>query len=169
MLKLKIWAPECLQNFPSIWHIDLVFDLIWPSFELVFSFIGVIRRFQHYSSYITATFELVQDLMEMNVLINFHEDRLQNVACRVLTRANADDGQPTTHDTWTTDKMWSQLLTLHEIELKIRFSKNEKNKYWVKLITLRQRGNWAISPFTTIFSKVVCCRGIQKCMYVGKG
>ena len=38
---------------------DLVFDLMWPAFESD------------------------QDLMVMNVLINFHEDRLQNVACRV--------------------------------------------------------------------------------------
>ena len=29
--------------------------------------------------------------MEMNVLINFHEDPMQNVACRVLTRENDDD------------------------------------------------------------------------------
>ena len=36
-------------------------------------------------------FELVQDLIEMNVLIDFHEDRKQNVACRVLTSAIADD------------------------------------------------------------------------------
>ena len=50
---------------------DLVtfFNLIWPSFEFV------------------------QDLMEMNVLINFHEDRMQNVACRVLTRANVNDAR----------------------------------------------------------------------------
>ena len=28
--------------------------------------------------------------MEMNVLINFHEDPMQNVACRVLTRENVE-------------------------------------------------------------------------------
>ena len=48
---------------------DLVFDFKWPSFELV------------------------QDFMEMNVLINFHEDPMRNVACRVLTRENVDDAR----------------------------------------------------------------------------
>ena len=33
--------------------------------------------------------------MKMNVLINFHEDQMQNVACRVLTRANVDDARRT--------------------------------------------------------------------------
>ena len=33
--------------------------------------------------------------MEMNVLMNFHEDWMQNVACRVLTRANVDEGRRT--------------------------------------------------------------------------
>ena len=31
----------------------------------------------------------------MNVLINFHEDRMQNVACRVLTKAIVNDAQQT--------------------------------------------------------------------------
>ena len=33
--------------------------------------------------------------MEMNVLINCHEDWMQNVACSVLTSSNADDAQQT--------------------------------------------------------------------------
>ena len=43
---------------------------------------------------------LVQDLMEMNVLIKFHKDRMQNITCRVLTRQSL-----TLDDGWTTDKM----------------------------------------------------------------
>ena len=71
MLKLKMWPPECLQDFPPIRPSDLVFDLIWPSFKLV------------------------QDFMEMNVLINFYEDWMQNVACSVLTSSNVDDARRT--------------------------------------------------------------------------
>ena len=28
---------------------------------------------------------------------------------------------------------------------------------------------WAISSFATVFSKIVCCRGVRKRLYVGKG
>ena len=40
----------------------------------------------HFTIHKSITVELVQDLMYMIVLINFHEDWMQNVACRVLTR-----------------------------------------------------------------------------------
>ncbi|KAH3888442.1 hypothetical protein DPMN_012477 [Dreissena polymorpha] len=35
-------------------------------------------------------FELVQDIIKMNLLTKFHEDRTINVASRVLTRQNVD-------------------------------------------------------------------------------
>ena len=70
MLKLKMWPLE---------KISFQFDIV---------------------TNILTRFKLVQDLMEMNVLINFHEDRVENVACRVLTRqmVKPEDGQ-------TPDKM----------------------------------------------------------------
>ena len=67
--QVKNKASRVLQYFPSISPSDLVFDLKWKSFEFV------------------------QDMMEMNVLINCHEDPMQNVACRVLTSENVDDAR----------------------------------------------------------------------------
>ena len=46
-------------------------------------------------------------------------------------------------------------LVLHTVEQKI-------DKY-------RNCLSWAISPFSTIPSKVVCCRWIEMCLYVEKG
>ena len=45
----------------------------------------------------------------------------------------------------------------------ITWRKNSKHGRW------KNCSFWAISPFVTMFSKVVCYRSVRKCLYVGKG
>ena len=61
-IRLKMWSLERTQGFPKIWPGDLVFDPTWPIFELVW------------------------DIIETNILTNFHEYPTENVASRVYTR-----------------------------------------------------------------------------------
>ena len=76
LTKIQNATSRVLTRFSFIVPSDQVFYLIWPSFELIL------------------------DLMEMNDLINFHEDQMQNVACRVLTRQSltTDDARRTKCD-----------------------------------------------------------------------
>ena len=63
-------------------------------------------------------------------------------------------------------------LWKHIIGKKMKSLSKWKSNNWIKLKTLWQRTNcslWAISLFATMFSRVVCCRGFKKCLFVEKG
>ena len=66
MIAWKMWPLECQQGFLLIWLGDLVFDSKWPSFELDL------------------------EIIKTNILSNIHDDCLNNVTARVLTRFSAD-------------------------------------------------------------------------------
>ena len=57
-IRLKMWPLERTQGFPKIWPGDLVFDPTWPIFELV------------------------RDIIQTNILTNFHEYPTENVASK---------------------------------------------------------------------------------------
>ena len=61
-LDKKMWPLECSQGFSLIWPIDLVFDPTWSIFELDLAFI------------------------KTNILTNFYDDWMHNVACIVFIR-----------------------------------------------------------------------------------
>ena len=58
----KLWILECSQGFSMIWPTDLVFDPTW------------------------LIFKLDPDFIKANILTNFHDDWMHNVACIVFTR-----------------------------------------------------------------------------------
>ena len=62
IIGLKMWPLEPTQGFSNIWPSDLVFDQIWPIFELIWDFI------------------------KKNILIKFHDNQTKNVASRAHTR-----------------------------------------------------------------------------------
>ena len=57
----QIWPLERSQGFSIIWPTDLVLDRTWPGFKFDF------------------------DIIKMNILTNFHEDPLKNMASREVT------------------------------------------------------------------------------------
>ena len=61
-IQLKMWPLERTEGFSKIWPSDLVFDPTWPIFELI------------------------QDIIQTNILTNFHEYPTENVASRAYTR-----------------------------------------------------------------------------------
>ena len=61
-IRLKMWPLERTEGFSKIWPGDLVFDPTWPIFELV------------------------RDIIQKNILTNFHEYPTENVASRAYTR-----------------------------------------------------------------------------------
>jgi len=73
-----MWPLECKQEFSKIWPGDLVFYPMWPIFEL-----GL-------------------NIVNTNMLIKFHKNRITNVVSTVETskvdaqRTTTDDGQPLT-------------------------------------------------------------------------
>ena len=75
IIGLKMWHLEQTQGFSKIWTSDLVFDLTWTIFKLVWDFI------------------------KTNILTNFHDNRTENVASRKYTsqkvseRKNFEIGQ----------------------------------------------------------------------------
>ncbi|KAH3871002.1 hypothetical protein DPMN_034196 [Dreissena polymorpha] len=65
------------------------------------------------TSTVFTSFKLSRGINRTNVLTKFHEDLIINVASRVFTRQNVDDGRRTTHDgRRTTDKRRYQKLTM---------------------------------------------------------
>ena len=68
----EMWLLQCLQGFSFFWANDLVIYPAWPSFELD------------------------RDIIETNLLTNFHEDQTINVASRVFTnKCGRTDGPRT--------------------------------------------------------------------------
>ena len=68
----KIWPEELTQGFSKIWPSDLVFDLKWLIFKLIWDFINA------------------------NILTKFHEYRNENMASRMYTRKKVENEQGTT-------------------------------------------------------------------------
>ena len=71
--------------------------------------------------------------MEINVLINFHEDWMQNVARRVLTSLNVDDGRRTPDGRRTKCDHNSSPCTSCIGELKIENLYNWLDNLWLKV------------------------------------
>ena len=59
---LKMWPLEPTKGFSNIWPSDLAFDPTWPIFDLV------------------------RDIIQANILTNFHEYPTENVASRAYRR-----------------------------------------------------------------------------------
>ena len=97
----KLWSLECSQGFSMIWPTDIVFVPTLPIFKLDLDIVEIGPKLWslEYSqgfSMIWPTdlvfdptlliFELDPDFIKANILTNYHDNWMHNVACIVFTR-----------------------------------------------------------------------------------
>jgi len=88
---LQMWPLECKQEFPKIWTCDLVFDQTWHIFEVCL------------------------DIVKTNILTKFNQNRVANVASRVLTIFSKN---------WPGDLVFDPIWHIFELSLDIVKSNN---------------------------------------------
>jgi len=117
-----MWPLECKQEFSKSWPGDLVFDPTWHIFEF-----GL-------------------DIVKLNILTKFDENRIANLATRVWTRISLDL-------TW-----WpSFLLDMTHIQTRPRYCQN-KHSDQVSWKSGRKYGLYIVN--------IKCWRGQRKRRYV---
>ena len=80
----KLWPLEYPQGFSIIWPTHLVFDQTRPIFELEQDIVMIIIL-SEFDKYWTKTVTS-RVFIKINILKNFHDDWMHNVACIMLTR-----------------------------------------------------------------------------------